>query len=144
MWQNISILKYVYKCVYYIIFHMFLIFHNLKNAFKTYTARRLLMLHFFKNIRDQEFIFLNFYQSIIDYNVVLVSAVQQSESVIHTHISTLFQILFPYRSLESTDQSSLCSTVGSPYQLSILYIVMCMCQSGTGIYCPYWLVIICT
>ena len=27
------------------------------------------------------------------YNVVLVSGVQQSESVIHIHISTLFQIL---------------------------------------------------
>ena len=32
------------------------------------------------------------------YNVVLVSGIQQSESV--THISTLFKILFPYRSLE--------------------------------------------
>ena len=35
------------------------------------------------------------------YNVVLVSVVQQSESVIH--ISTLFQILFPYRSLQSIE-----------------------------------------
>ena len=31
------------------------------------------------------------------YNVVLVSGVQQSDLVIHIHISTLFQILFPYR-----------------------------------------------
>ena len=31
------------------------------------------------------------------YNVVLISGVQQSESVIHIHISILFQILFPYR-----------------------------------------------
>ena len=31
------------------------------------------------------------------YNVVLVSGVQQSESVIHIHISILFQILLPYR-----------------------------------------------
>ena len=29
------------------------------------------------------------------YNVMLVSGIQQSESV--THISTLFKILFPYR-----------------------------------------------
>ena len=34
------------------------------------------------------------------YNVVLVSGEQQSESVIHMHISTLFQIIFPYRSLQ--------------------------------------------
>ena len=56
------------------------------------------------------------------YSVVFVSAVQQSELVIHIHISAL-QILFPYRSLQSTDQSSQCYTVGS-YWLSILYIVV--------------------
>ena len=55
------------------------------------------------------------------YNVVLVSAVLQSESVIHIHISTLFQILFPYRPVHNVKQNSLCYTVGS-YQLSILYI----------------------
>ena len=31
------------------------------------------------------------------YNVVLVSAVQQSESAIHTHITLLFWISFPFR-----------------------------------------------
>ena len=56
------------------------------------------------------------------YNVVLDSAVQQNESVVNVHISTLFQIHFPYGSLQSIEQSSLCSTVG-PYQLSVLYIV---------------------
>ena len=35
------------------------------------------------------------------YNVVLVSRVQQSESVMHIHVSALFYILFPYRSLQS-------------------------------------------
>ena len=30
------------------------------------------------------------------YNVMLVSAEQQSESVIHTHVSTLFFIFFPH------------------------------------------------
>ena len=34
-------------------------------------------------------------------NVVLVSAVEQSESVIHRHTCTLFKILFPHRSLQS-------------------------------------------
>ena len=29
------------------------------------------------------------------YNVVLVSGVQQNDSVIHIHISILFQIIFP-------------------------------------------------
>ena len=31
------------------------------------------------------------------YNVVLISGTQQSDSVIHIHISILFQILFSYR-----------------------------------------------
>ena len=58
------------------------------------------------------------------YNVVVVSGEQQSV----IHISTLFQMLFPYRPLQSIEQSSLCYTVG-PYQISILYIVMSICQS---------------
>ena len=40
-------------------------------------------------------------------------AVQQSESVIRIHISPLFQISFPFRSPQSTEQSSLYYTVGS-------------------------------
>ena len=64
------------------------------------------------------------------YNVILVSGVQQSGSVIHIHIhiSTLFQILFPYGSLQSTEQSSLCYT-SSSYQLSVIYICVCICKS---------------
>ena len=57
-----------------------------------------------------------------------VSVVQQSDSVIHIHISTLVQILFPYRPLQNIEQSSLCYTVG-PYQLVVLYIVVCVYQS---------------
>ena len=34
------------------------------------------------------------------YNFVFVSGAQQAESVVWIHISTLFQILFPYRSLK--------------------------------------------
>ena len=59
-------------------------------------------------------------------SVVLVSGVQQSDSVIHIHVSILFQILFTFRLLQSIEQSSLCCTV-SPCWLSILYIVVCMC-----------------
>ena len=37
------------------------------------------------------------------YNVLLVSAVQQRESVIHMHISILLPIIFPYRLLENIE-----------------------------------------
>ena len=56
------------------------------------------------------------------YNVVLVSGVEQSDSVIHVHISILFQILFSYRLLQSIGSSSLCCIIG-PYCLSVLWIV---------------------
>ena len=51
-------------------------------------------------------------------NVVLVSGVQRSDSVIH--VSILFQILFPFRLLQNIEQSSLCYTVG-PCWLSIFF-----------------------
>ena len=38
-------------------------------------------------------------------NVVFVSVVQQSDSVIHIHVCILFQILFPFRLLQNTEQS---------------------------------------
>ena len=63
-------------------------------------------------------------------NVVLVSGVQQSDPVIHVPVSILFQILFPFRLLQSIEQSSLCYTVG-PRWLPILYTAMCTCQSQT-------------
>ena len=68
----------------------------------------------------------NFFQQLI-YNGVLVSGVQQNESVIHIHLLFL-KILFPYRPLQSIEYSCLCCVAGS-YQLSILYIVVCTCQS---------------
>ena len=42
-------------------------------------------------------------------NVLLVSGLQQSDSVIHIHISILFQILFPFRLLHDIEQSFLAS-----------------------------------
>ena len=36
------------------------------------------------------------------YNVVVISAAQQSGSGIHTHTSFLFQILFPHRISQKT------------------------------------------
>ena len=41
-------------------------------------------------------------------NVVLLSGVWQSDATIHTHVSILFQILFPLRLLHNIEQSSLC------------------------------------
>ena len=63
-------------------------------------------------------------------NVMIVSGVQQSDSVLHRRVSLLFQILFPFRLLHNIEQSSLCSTVG-PCWLSISYIAVCACQSQT-------------
>ena len=54
-------------------------------------------------------------------NVVFVSGVQQSDSVIHIHVSILFQIFLPFRLLHNMEQSSLCSTVG-PCWLFILSV----------------------
>ena len=45
-------------------------------------------------------------------NVVLVSDVHWSDSVIHIHTSILFRILFPFRLLQSIEQCSLGFTVG--------------------------------
>ena len=41
------------------------------------------------------------------HKVVLVSAVQQSDSVIRIHVPILFQSLFPHRLLQNIDSSSL-------------------------------------
>ena len=63
------------------------------------------------------------------YNVLLVSGVQQSDSVIHVHIFILFYILFSHRLSQNTEQSSLCYAVG-PCWLSTLpniYSGMCVC-----------------
>ena len=63
------------------------------------------------------------------FTMLLVSAVQQSESATHIHVSALLWISFPSRSPQSTKESSLCCTICS-HQLSILYIVsQCICVS---------------
>ena len=61
------------------------------------------------------FFFFNFYFNIgvqLINSVVSVSGIQQSDSVIHIHVSLLFQILFPFRLLQNIEQSFLCYTVG--------------------------------
>ena len=59
------------------------------------------------------------------YSAMLVSCVLQTESFIHIHIVTLFWIIFPYKSFQSIEQSSLCYIIGH-HQLPILYIVVCI------------------
>ena len=57
---------------------------------------------------------------------VLVSAVQESDSVIYIHKCILFQVIFHYQLLRDTEYSSICYAVGL-YCLSILYMVGCIC-----------------
>ena len=81
-----------------------------------------------ETVKNEKFLRIIFIGVQLPHSVVLVSGVQQSESVIYIHIPAFFQILFPQRSLQSIEQSSLCFTVG-PYQLSVLYIVVCIYAS---------------
>ena len=73
------------------------------------------------------YFFLIFTGVLLLYNVVFVSTIQESESVMRIHISPLFWISFPLRS----PQSLPCATVSS-HQLSILSIyivsVVCICR----------------
>ena len=63
---------------------------------------------------------LNFYWNIFDVQCLLVSGVQQSGSVIHIHISTLFQIISHIGHCRVLNRA-LCAI--GPYQLCVLYIV---------------------
>ena len=58
-----------------------------------------------------------FFSSFIDVqlidDVVIISAVQQSDSDVYTHPSILFQILFPCRLSRNIAQRCLCWTAGS-------------------------------
>ena len=49
----------------------------------------------FKTVWILAFFFLNFSEVYLLYNVVLVSAVRQSESAIHVHVSPLFLDFLP-------------------------------------------------
>ena len=52
--------------------------------------------------------FLSFIKVQLIYNIVMIFAVQQSDSIIHIHASILFQILFSFRLSQKIGQSSLC------------------------------------
>ena len=49
---------------------------------------------------------------------------------LHIHVSILFQILFPFRLLQSTEQSSMCYTVGPSLSFLLVLLalaILCMC-----------------
>ena len=54
--------------------------------------------------------FLNFIEEWLIYSVLLISAIQQSDSVIHMYI--LFYALFHYDLLQDIEYCSLCYKVG--------------------------------
>ena len=60
-------------------------------------------------------------------NNVLVSGVQQSDSVVQIYVSLLFQTLFPFRLLQSTEQSSLCYTAGLLLVIYFIFLFIKKC-----------------
>ena len=62
-----------------------------------------------KRFKVREGVFKIFIGVIVLYNVVLVFAIQQSESAIDIHICPLFWVSFLFRSPHSITWSSLCS-----------------------------------
>ena len=58
-----------------------------------------------------DFYFFILYCRIVDYKFVLVSSIQQADSVMHICVSILFQIPFPFRLLQNIEHSSLCYIV---------------------------------
>ena len=63
------------------------------------------------------------------YNVVLASAVPQSESATHTHVSPLPWISFPVRPPQSIEEHSLCCAVG-PHQSPASCMHVCLFRSS--------------
>ena len=55
-----------------------------------------------KSIFLSFFFFKSFIEAQLIDNVVIIYAIQQSDSVIHVHTSMLFQILFPHRLSQNT------------------------------------------
>ena len=72
--------------------------------------------------------FKNFYWCILDLQCC-VSLLEQSKSVMQIYI--FFSGSFSQRLLQNIEQSSLCYMV-SPYQVSVLYIVVCICWCFPG------------
>ena len=78
--------------------------------------------------------FLLFFESSTEvywiYNVVIISAAQQSDSIIQIHTSLLFQFLFPYILSQNICWSFLCYTACLHWPV-IPYASVCINQSQT-------------
>ena len=70
------------------------------------------------------------YWNIADYSVVRVSGEQWRNSATHIQASLLPHTPYPSRLPHSTEQTSMCCTVG-PYWLFILNVAACACPSQT-------------
>ena len=103
--------------------HILVSFH-LHEVYIKFRNRQTLMYFYMLNT----VLFVNFLMFILYWSIIdkLVSNIQLSDSVIHILIpvSILFQILFPFRLLQTIEQSSLCYTLG-PCWLSIFNIAVC-------------------
>ena len=75
------------------------------------------------------FLQINFMEVQLIFNIVLVSAIQQNDSVIHIY-TYFFHMIFHYGLSEDIECSSLCYTVGHCC-LSVLYIIVYICWSQT-------------
>ena len=76
-------------------------------------------------------------------NKVLVSGVQQSDSIIRIHVSILFQVFFPLRLLQHIEHISLYYTVG-PFCLFSYYLCVCFIfiyLAALGLSCSSWALI---
>ena len=61
-------------------------------------------------------------------NAMLVSGVQQSDSVTHTHMSILFQIFFPFWLLSNTKQrTGSAAQCGGDFLQFSLFLRVCAC-----------------
>ena len=60
----------------------------------TYSESRFPVFHFWRPWGDYSIFFKKFFGVKLIYNVVLALSLQQSESVIHIHISTLFFLIW--------------------------------------------------
>ena len=71
------------------------------------------------------------------YSIMLVSGVQQSNSVVCVHTSILSQILFLYSFLWNTEQSSLCCARG-PYYLFFMQMKVLVTLSRVRLFANSW------
>ena len=95
--------------------------HSLAPAPDTHSSA--FCLYALANSRDFIYFFITI---LLIYNIVLISAVQPIDSVIHIY-PFLFYILFHYGLSQKTEYSSLCYTVES-YRLFIPYVIVCIYQ----------------